>query len=364
MTALQPARAAPLPRPPSGSSVHTRPAGRNLGFTAGAVLLFSVLGWGGLLLVLGSLGAGAEATGLIGLGATTFLLGARHAFDADHIAVIDNTIRRMVGDGRAAYSVGLWFSLGHSSVVIGLSVLVALGVHAVAGPAMDADSSLQDTLSIIGSLAAGGFLLLVGLGNVPALRGLIHAFRSVRRGTADDAEPERLLASRGVIFRLISRVSGRVRKPWHVFPAGLLMGLSLDTATQVALLVLTGGGATLTLPWYAALVLPILFTAGITLFDSLDALLMVRAYRWALESPTRRISYNLVVTALSVAIAITIGTVIVLQALGERILGDAFAAVSEVDLGGAGYLIAGLFAASWIVSVIVWRRTVRGNKGI
>ncbi len=234
---------------------------------------------------------------------TAFLLGARHAFDADHIAIIDNTTRKLVGEGTRSLGTGFWFALGHSSVVFGLALLLAVGVRAVADPVQDGGSSLQHSLGIVGSLAAGTFLILIGLMNISALVGIVHVYRHLRAGTFDEDQLHHHLHNRGFFARLFKSAIARVRKPWHLYPVGLLMGLGFDTATQVALLVLAGGTAAYALPWYAVLVLPVLFTAGMTLFDTIDGLFMTRAYRWAVLDPARKLFYNFSVTALSVAIA-------------------------------------------------------------
>ena len=212
---------------------------------------------------------------------TAYLLGVRHAFDADHIAVIDNTTRKLVGEGTRSLSAGFWFSLGHSSVVFGLAFLLAIGVRAVVGPVQDEGSPLLQTLGLVGSLVAGTFLILIGLSNLFAAVGIAKVFRRMRNGEFDEAELERHLENRGFLARLLGRVMRRVSKPWHLYPVGLLMGLGFDTATQVALLVLAAGTAAFTLPWYAILVLPVLFAAGMSLFDALDGILMSRAYGWA-----------------------------------------------------------------------------------
>ena len=204
----------------------------------------------------------------VGLGVTAYLLGVRHAFDADHIAVIDNTTRKLVGEGTRSASAGFWFSLGHSSVVFGLAFLLAIGVRAVVGPVQDEGSPMLQTLGLVGSLVAGTFLILIGLSNLFAAVGIAKVFRRMRSGELDEAELERLLEQRGFLARLFARVMRRVSKPWHLYPVGLLMGLGFDTATQVALLVLAAGTAAFTLPWYAILVLPVLFAAGMSLFDA------------------------------------------------------------------------------------------------
>jgi high-affinity nickel-transport protein len=211
----------------------------------GVVLLLHLLGWGVLVLAVAPQGLAVGPHGVFGagLGATAYLLGVRHAFDADHIAAIDNTTRKLVGEGRPAASAGYWFSLGHSSVVFGLSLLLALGLRALAGPVADAGSPLQQTLGLVGTVVAVTFLLLVGLANLGAASGIVRTLRQGRGGTLDEEQLERHLAGRGFLARLLGGTLRRVGKPRHLYPVGLLMGLGFDTATQVALLVLAAGTA-------------------------------------------------------------------------------------------------------------------------
>lgn len=320
-------------------------------------VVLNLVGWGTLLLAVAPHEYRLGDAGVfgIGVGVTAFLLGARHAFDADHITIIDNATRKLVGEGKAARSTGLWFALGHSSVVFGLATVIALGVTAVAGPVQDADSRLQHVLGVVGSSAAGLFLLVVGLMNLNALVGILHARRHLRAGTFDEHDLDHHLHSRGVLARLFTRVIDRVDQPWHLYPAGLLMGLGFDTATQVALLVLAGGGAAYALPWYAVLVLPVLFTAGMVVGDSIDGIVMSRAYEWSLHDPRRRITYNAVVTALSVTIALTIGTVLLLQLAADELGLGWLSGVAGVNLDYVGFGIVVAFVLVWTVGALLVR---------
>lgn len=327
---------------------------RQLIVMVAVALTLNVVGWGTLVLAvlpqdyeIGTAGAFG-----VGVGLTAFLLGARHAFDADHITIIDNATRKLVGDGKAARSTGMWFALGHSSVVFGLAAVIALGVQAVAGPVQDADSQLQHVLGIIGSTAAGLFLVIVGLMNLSALQGILHARRHIKAGTFDEHQLEHHLHNRGILAKLFSRVIKKVDKPWHLYPAGLLMGLGFDTATQVALLVLAGGTAAYALPWYAVMVLPVLFTAGMVIGDSIDGVLMSRAYEWSTTDPKRRITYNIVVTALSVTIALTIGTILLLQLVAEESGLAWLSGVGAINLDYVGFAVVALFVTVWVVGTL------------
>jgi high-affinity nickel-transport protein len=285
------------------------------------------------------------------------MLGVRHAFDADHIASIDNTTRKLVGEGTSSVSAGFWFSLGHSSVVFAASLLLVAGVRSVAGVVQDEESQVAQTLGLIGTLVAGTFLLLIGLMNLGAAVGVARVFRRMRTGQFDEAELERHLHSRGFLARILGRVTRRVSRPWHLYPVGLLMGLGFDTATQVALLVLAAGSAAFVLPWYAILVLPVLFAAGMSLFDTADGILMSRAYGWAFLKPVRKVFYNLVVTLLSVTVALVIGVLVLTGLLVERLGIDSgpLAWIAALDLGYVGFAVVGLFAVAWAAALAVWR---------
>ena len=342
-----------------GRTGFTRQERTSLGGMTALVLLLHLVGWGVLLLAVVPQGLQLGSTGVFGagVGLTAYLLGVRHAFDADHIASIDNTTRKLVGEGKYSLSTGFWFSLGHSSVVFALSLLLALGMRSLAGVVQDGDSQLQQTLGLVGTVVAGVFLVAIGLTNLVAVFGIARVFRHMRDGVFDEAELERHLHNRGLLARLLARLTRRVRKPWHLYPVGLLMGLGFDTATQVALLVLAAGSAAFVLPWYAILVLPVLFAAGMALFDTADGILMSRAYAWAFLRPIRKVFYNLTVTVLSVAVALVIGVLVLVGLLVERlgIRSAPLTWVASLDLGYVGFAIVGLFVLTWIGALAAWR---------
>jgi high-affinity nickel-transport protein len=326
---------------------------------AGFVLLLHVLGWGVLVFAVAPRDYQLGSTGVLGVGVglTAYMLGVRHAFDADHIASIDNTTRKFVGEGKSSVSAGFWFSLGHSSVVFAASLLLVAGVRSVAGVVQDENSQVARSLGLIGTLVAGTFLLLIGLMNLGAAVGIARVFRRMRTGEFDEAELERHLHSRGFLIRILGRVVRRVNKPWHLYPVGLLMGLGFDTATQVALLVLAAGSAAFVLPWYAILVLPVLFAAGMSLFDTADGILMSRAYGWAFLKPIRKVFYNLAVTLLSVTVAVVIGLLVLTGLIVERLGVESgpLLWVASLDLGHVGFAIVGLFVLTWALALTVWR---------
>src|SRR5918995_2899770 len=275
---------------------------------AAAVAGLHLLGFVLLLAVVAPEQHAAEAGGVfgVGLGITAYTLGLRHAFDADHIAAIDNTTRKLMAEGQRPLSVGFWFSLGHSTIVLALGVLVVLGVRELGGAIEDEGSGLQQATGLIGPLVSGTFLLVIGLLNLVILVSILGIFRRMRRGEFDEAELEAELGRRGLMTRFYARATRAVRRPWHMYPLGCLFGLGFDTATEVALLVLAGAGAAGGLPFYAILCLPILFAAGMTLFDTLDGMFMNFAYGWAFSRPVRKVFYNLAITGLSVAVALLI----------------------------------------------------------
>lgn len=334
-----------------------RPSWPSLIAMAALIVALNVVGWGVLVGVVAPEGYDLGTAGVfgVGLGVTAFLLGARHAFDADHIAIIDNTTRKLVGEGRPAHGTGFWFALGHSSVVFLLSLLLALGVRALAGPVQDEGSSLQHTLGVVGSLAAGTFLIVIALMNLNALLGILHAWRHLRAGHFDEEKLEHHLHNRGFLARLFRSATARVSRPWHLYPVGLLMGLGFDTATQVALLVLAGGTAAYALPWYAIMVLPVLFTAGMLVFDFADGIFMAQAYRWAFLNPARKIFYNMTVTLLSVAVAFSIGLIVLLQLVADEFDLAWVDRVASVDLEYVGFALVAFFVLVWVASLGTYR---------
>lgn len=308
-----------------------------------------------LLVVPGHYEVGSKAFGL-GLGVTAYTLGMRHAFDADHIAAIDNTTRKLMADGKRPVSVGFWFALGHSSVVVGMAALVAGGAH-LAGTLMNDGSGVHQTLGVVGTTVSGTFLYLIAALNFVALLGILRVFRSMRAGTYDEKELEEHLDSRGFMNRILGRFTKSVSRPGQMYPLGFLFGLGFDTATEVTLMVMAGSGAAAGLPWYAILVLPLLFAAGMSLFDTLDGTFMNVAYQWAFSNPVRKVYYNLTITGLSIAVALLIGTVELVGILHDKLhLDDALTGwVAGLDMDNAGYVIVALFVVVWAAALAYWK---------
>ncbi|MGW7816829.1 HoxN/HupN/NixA family nickel/cobalt transporter [Streptomyces puniciscabiei] len=292
----------------------------------------------------------------IGLGVTAYTLGMRHAFDADHIAAIDNTTRKLMADGKRPVSVGFWFALGHSSVVVVLALLIAGGT-ALAGKVMDEHSHTHQVLGFLGTTISGGFLYLIAALNLVALTGILRVFRAMRAGTYDEKELEQHLDSRGFMNRLLGRLTKSISRPGQMFPLGFLFGLGFDTATEVTLMVMAGSGAAAGLPWYAVLCLPLLFAAGMSLFDTLDGTFMNFAYQWAFSNPVRKVFYNLTITGLSIAVAFFIGTIELVGVLRDKLaLSDSVTGwIAGLNLDSVGYLIVALFVVVWAAALAYWR---------
>jgi high-affinity nickel-transport protein len=329
-----------------------------VGGMAAVVVGLHVAGWFTLLalVVPHHYSLGTQAFG-VGIGVTAYTLGLRHAFDADHIAAIDNTTRKLMSDGRRPVSVGFWFSLGHSTVVFALALLFSVGVKALAGQVEDDGSTLHDVTGVVGTGVSGTFLYVIAGLNLVILIGILRVFREMRRGRYDEAELEAQLEARGLMNRFLGRLTRAIRAPWQMYPLGILFGLGFDTATEVALLFLAAGAAGAGLPWYAILCLPVLFAAGMSLFDTIDGSFMNFAYGWALSKPVRKVYFNITITALSVAVAFIIGSVELLSVAAEKLSleGGFWAWVSNLDLNLVGYGIVGLFVVTWAGAVAVWR---------
>src|SRR3954454_25059385 len=300
---------------------------------------------------------GASGVFGVGVGITAYTLGLRHAFDADHIGAIDNTTRKLMSEGQRPLSVGFFFSLGHSTIVFALGILVVIGVKGLSGAVADKSSSLHQATGVVGPVVSGTFLFLIGILNLVILVSIVRIFRRMRHGEFDEAELEEQLDKRGFMNRFYGRATRAVRKPWHMYPLGILFGLGFDTATEVALLVLAGAAAGSGLPWYGILCLPILFAASMSLFDTIDGAFMNFAYGWAFSKPVRKIFYNITITGLSVAVALLVGTLELLSVLAGRLdlTGGIWDFASNLDLNVVGYAIAGLFVATWAVALAVWR---------
>jgi len=337
----------------------TRSEWRCAGAMAAVIAGLHVLGFGILILVVvpQHYELGAAGTFAIGTGITAYTLGLRHAFDADHIAAIDNTTRKMMGEGKRPLSVGFFFSLGHSTVVFGLAFLLAIGVRALSAPVQHDQSALHQATNVIGTTVSGSFLYVIAILNALILVSIVRIFFRMRAGAYDEQELEHELNSRGLMNRLLGKRVNRISKPWQMYPLGVLFGLGFDTASEIALLVLAAGAGAAGLPFYAILCLPVLFAAGMSLLDTIDGSFMNFAYGWAFSKPVRKVYYNLTITGLSVAVALVIGTIELLGLAANKLTlhGRFWEWVSAIDINTLGFIIAGLFALTWVVALAVWR---------
>jgi high-affinity nickel-transport protein len=336
----------------------TRAEWWRLGSMVAVIAALHLIGWITLVLIVDPQGLrlGGKVFG-IGVGLTAYTLGLRHAFDADHIAAIDNTTRKLMSDGQRPLAVGFFFSLGHSTVVFALALLLATGVKAIIGPVENDSSTLHHYTGLIGTSVSGVFLYLIALLNLIVLIGLLRMFLRLRHGDYDEAEVERQLENRGLINRFLGRVTRSITKSWHMYPVGLLFGLGFDTATEVALLVLAGTSAAAGLPWYAILCLPVLFTAGMCLLDTIDGSFMNFAYGWAFSNPTRKIYYNITITGLSVAVALLIGSIELLGLFASQLgwRGPFWDWLGGLNLNAVGFVVVGMFVLTWAVALVIWR---------
>lgn len=291
---------------------------------------------------------------LAGLGLAAYLLGVRHAFDADHIAAIDDTTRWLVQRGQTPLGIGFFFSLGHSSVVLALAVAIGLAGSAVQRWL----PGLESAGSLVGAAVSGLFLLGIGLVNLKLLVDIAR-----RRPAPAHAHRHEPAPRGGLLARCLGRSRGLMTRSWHMYPLGLLFGLGFDTASEIALLALTAGAAAGSLPLAGVLSLPLLFAAGMSLMDTTDGLLMIRAYRWSQDDPARRRHYNLVMTGLSAFVALAVGgvglakwTVDLLALQGPRARH-----IEGMDVGLLGYAMVAVCLLCWGLSVLVWRSRARAR---
>ena len=329
-----------------------------VGGMVAAVVGLNVVGWAMLAAAVGGHYkiTSTEVFGF-GTGILAYTLGMRHAFDADHIAAIDNTTRKLVNEGKRPLSVGFFFSLGHSSIVFGMAMLLNFGIRALDQQVKDDNSGLHNVTGIIGTTVSGTFLYVIAILNIIILTGILRVFREMRAGRYDDEELEEQLTKRGLMNRFFGPLGRRIDTPWKMYPLGALFGLGFDTATEVTLLVLAGSAVVSGLPFYAILSLPILFAAGMCLFDTADGCFMNFAYDWAFAKPVRKVYYNLTITGLSVFVAVFIGTIEILGLIGSeyKLTGGFWSFMGAFDINKAGFVIVGVFVVTWAAALAIWR---------
>ncbi|NTF52942.1 HoxN/HupN/NixA family nickel/cobalt transporter [Agrobacterium rhizogenes] len=297
----------------------------------------------------------ADRPALMGTAFLAYMLGLRHAFDPDHIAAIDNVVRKLMQEGKAPYSVGFFFSLGHSTIVILASIVIAATAAAMQL------NEIAEIGGVIGTTVSAVFLLIIGIANLLVLNGIWSAFKRARRGEKIvDEDLDALLAGRGLIARIFRPVFRVVSRSWHMYPIGFLFGLGFDTATEIGLLGISAMQAAQGMSFWAILVFPALFTAGMSLMDTADSVLMTGAYGWAFVNPVRKLWYNLTITAASVVVAVFIGGLMAAGLIVDKLglNGHFWRLLGELNdnLSSVGYGVVGIFIVSWIISIIVYRR--------
>jgi high-affinity nickel-transport protein len=293
---------------------------------------------------------------LLGTAFLAYVFGLRHAFDADHIAAIDTVVRKLIQQGREPLATGLFFSLGHSSVVIAASALLALSATALQGPL----SAFHPIGGVLGTLVSAFFLISIGIANLFILGGVWRAFQRARRGEPVSIEAlDATLANGGFLVRIFRPLFRVVTRSWHMYPVGVLFGLGFDTATEIGVLGISATQAASGTSLAAIMIFPALFTAGMALMDTLDSVAMVGAYGWAFVKPMRKLWYNLTITAASVIVAVFIGSIEALGLVGDKLslsggLWDLVGSLND-NLTSFGYAVVGVFVASWLASALLYR---------
>ncbi len=325
---------------------------RRLAGFFGSVGLLHIAGWG-LLLVYG-----ASHPGFLALGGLAYTFGLRHAFDADHIAAIDNTTRKLLQSGKKPVGVGFFFSLGHSTVVLLIAVALGLAVKSIVQGVVGSNGELRDIGGAVGTLVSGTFLVVIGIVNLAVLLDIVRVYRRMRRGEYDRESLETELVAGGLMTRIFGRLFRVIEHSWQMYPIGFLFGLGFDTASEVALLAISAGAAAQGLPFTAVISLPLIFAAGMSLMDTADGAFMSKAYSWAFASPIRKVFYNLTVTSLSVFVALFVGLVELSQILIAvlKLHGGIFDAIANFDLfGSAGLVIVAAFLIAWGAAFVIYR---------
>ena len=292
---------------------------------------------------------------LLGTSLLAYTFGLRHAVDADHIAAIDNVTRKLMQDGQRPVAVGFFFSLGHSTVV----VLASLAIAATASALEREFEAFKRIGGLVGTGVSAAFLFAIAIANIFVLVGVWRTFRRAKNGGAFVEEDlDRLLANRGFLARLLRPIFGLIRQSWMMYPLGFLFGLGFDTATEIGVLGMSATGAAQNLSIWSILVFPALFTAGMTLVDTTDSILMLGAYGWAFVKPIRKLYYNMTITLVSVVVALTVGSIEALGVIADRLGLDkgAWATIASLNenFGNLGFFIIGIFVASWAVSIVIY----------
>ena len=316
-----------------------------------AVAVLHVAGWGAMLLVVAP-----RYPVMLGLAGLAYTFGLRHAFDADHIAAIDNTTRKLMQEGKRPMGIGFFFSLGHSTVVFLIALALGLAIQWIVR-GVTADGTLRGVGQLLGTSVSGLFLVLIGVLNLLVLLDIIKLYAHMKRGHHDKASLEEHLRMGGLLVRMFGRLFRIIKSSWQMYPIGFLFGLGFDTASEVALLAISAGAVASHMPLLAVLSLPVIFAAGMTLMDTADGAFMSKAYAWAFANPIRKVFYNMTITGLSVFVALFVGVVELLQILVAKLglRGFFWDEVGTLDFSRMGFIIVATFVATWIVAAVMYR---------
>jgi high-affinity nickel-transport protein len=318
----------------------------------GGVALLHLAGWGIMLLLVAP-----HYPVMLGLGGLAYAFGLRHAFDADHIAAIDNTTRKLLQEGQKPLGVGFFFSLGHSTVVFLIALALGIATQFVVRNVVNANGQLKNLGGLLGTGVSGVFLLLIGILNLFILLDIVRLFRRMRAGEYDRHSLEHELVAGGLLTRLFGRLFKMITHSWQMYLVGFLFGLGFDTASEISFLAISAGAAAQRIPLYALIALPLIFAAGMSLMDTADGAFMSHAYSWAFSNPVRKVFYNLTVTALSVFVALFVGAVELTQLLIQQLnlRGGIWDSVGRLSFGSMGYVIVGAFVVTWAGAFLIYK---------
>ncbi len=318
----------------------------------GGVALLHLAGWGIMLLLVAP-----HYPVMLGLGGLAYAFGLRHAFDADHIAAIDNTTRKLLQEGQKPLGVGFFFSLGHSTVVFLIALALGIATQFVVRNVVNANGQLKNLGGLLGTGVSGVFLMLIGILNLIILLDIIRLFRRMRAGEYDRHSLEHELVAGGLLTRLFGRLFKMITHSWQMYLVGFLFGLGFDTASEISFLAISAGAAAQHIPLYALISLPLIFAAGMSLMDTADGAFMSHAYSWAFSNPVRKVFYNLTVTALSVFVALFVGAVELTQLLIQQLnlRGGLWDSVGRLSFGSMGYVIVGAFVVTWAGAFLIYK---------
>ncbi|HEV2428933.1 MAG TPA: HoxN/HupN/NixA family nickel/cobalt transporter [Thermoplasmata archaeon] len=345
----------PLPIP--GAPVLTRREQVSVGMLYAAIGGVTIAAFGLLVLIAGRYDTPGTlhtpAIAFLGLGIASYVFGLRHGVDADHIAAIDNTTRKLLHEKKRPLTVGTWFSLGHSTIVVGLIVALVFATQVIEGQI----PALRTAGGVIGTTVSGAFLFLIGLINVVVVVEVYRIFQGLKRGAYSEEELEAQLTKRGFMNRFFGRLFRLVETPRQIYPIGLLFGLGFDTASEIALIAISVAVAATAIPLYVVLVLPLLFTCGMVLVDTTDGITMRFAYGWAFLKPIRKIYYNLTVTVISVLVAFVVGGFEILTVLSGELglTGGFWDLVDHLSFEGLGFAIVAVFVGTWGIAMAYYR---------